>query len=123
MGGDNASNTNYRCCDVLYVRGSDSICLARQPALHRQHPECLRSGNTLTASGKETGLGNEAQVHIVLSASAQRINGGGKNPKASLAFSRNAHRLAARSRKLIARGRQRLALARSGAIRAGRVLL
>jgi hypothetical protein len=40
------------------------------------------SGNTLTASGKETGLGNEAQVHIVLSATAQCINNGGKNPKA-----------------------------------------
>jgi hypothetical protein len=39
-------------------------------------------GNTLTASGKETGLGNEAQVHIVLSATAQCINSGGKNPKA-----------------------------------------
>jgi hypothetical protein len=82
IGGDNASNTNYRCYDVLYVRGSDSICLGLQPALHRQHAECLRIRQHTDASGKETGLGNEAQVHIVLSATAQCINNGGKNPKA-----------------------------------------
>lgn len=40
------------------------------------------SGNTLTVSGKEAGLGNEDQVHIVVSATALCINGGGKHPKA-----------------------------------------
>jgi len=40
------------------------------------------SGNTLSVSGKETGLGNEAQVHIVLSATALCINNGGRHPKA-----------------------------------------
>lgn len=40
------------------------------------------SGNTLSVSGKETGLGNEAQVHIVLSATALCINNGGQHPKA-----------------------------------------
>jgi hypothetical protein len=33
-------------------------------------------------SFKEAGLGNEAQVHVVLSATALCINGGGKHPKA-----------------------------------------
>lgn len=41
-----------------------------------------RSGNTLTVSGKEAGLGGEAQVNDVLSATALCINGGGQHPKA-----------------------------------------
>ena len=41
------------------------------------------SGNTLTVSGKEAGLGDEAQVHIVLTATAECINGGGHHPKAT----------------------------------------
>ena len=42
-----------------------------------------RSGDTLTVSGKEAGLGNEARVHIVASATALCINGGGNHPKAT----------------------------------------
>ena len=42
-----------------------------------------RSGNTLTVSGKEAGLGNESQVHIVLTISAQCINPGDKHPQAA----------------------------------------
>ena len=41
-----------------------------------------QNGSTLTVSGKEAGLGDEAQVHIVVSATALCINGGGKHPKA-----------------------------------------
>jgi hypothetical protein len=37
---------------------------------------------TLTASGKEAGLGNLDQVHIVVTADALCINNGGKHPKA-----------------------------------------
>jgi hypothetical protein len=40
------------------------------------------TGNTLTVSGKEAGLGAEQQIHVVLSATALCINGGGKHPKA-----------------------------------------
>jgi len=40
------------------------------------------SGNTLTVTGKEAGLGDEAQIHVVLSATALCINGGGNHPKA-----------------------------------------
>lgn len=46
-------------------------------------PTLTRSGNTLTVSGKEAGLGNEEDVHIVLSATAECINGGGRHPKAA----------------------------------------
>ena len=41
-----------------------------------------RSGNSLTVSGKEAGLGNETQVHIEVTATAECINGGEKHPKA-----------------------------------------
>src|SRR4029453_11300433 len=42
-----------------------------------------RDGNSLTVSGKEAGLGNEDQVHIVVSATAQCINPGDHHPKAA----------------------------------------
>lgn len=41
-----------------------------------------RDGNTLTVSGKEAGLGNETQVHIVVTVSAECINPGDHHPKA-----------------------------------------
>ena|SRR5215831_3047363 len=40
------------------------------------------AGKTLTVTGKEAGLGDEDQVHVVLSATALCINGGGHHPKA-----------------------------------------
>jgi hypothetical protein len=40
------------------------------------------SGNTVTVSGKEAGLGAESQVHITVTATAACINNGGKHPKA-----------------------------------------
>jgi hypothetical protein len=42
-----------------------------------------RDGNSLAVSGKEAGLGNELQVHIVVTATAQCINPGSKHPKAA----------------------------------------
>lgn len=39
-------------------------------------------GNTVTVSGKEAGLGDEEQVHVVLTAEAQCINPGDKHPRA-----------------------------------------
>jgi len=41
-----------------------------------------RTDDSLTVSGKEAGLGDEAQVHIVVTATALCINGGGNHPKA-----------------------------------------
>lgn len=41
-----------------------------------------RDGNNLTVSGKEAGLGNETQVHIVVTGDAQCINPGGNHPQA-----------------------------------------
>jgi hypothetical protein len=42
-----------------------------------------RTDNTLTVTGKEAGLGDEAQVHIVVSATAECINPGSNHPKAA----------------------------------------
>jgi hypothetical protein len=42
----------------------------------------VREGNTLTVSGKEAGLGDEPQVHVVVSATALCINPGDHHPKA-----------------------------------------
>jgi hypothetical protein len=41
------------------------------------------SGATITVSGKEAGLGDESQVHIVVSATAECINPGSNHPKAA----------------------------------------
>lgn len=41
------------------------------------------SGNTLTVTGKEAGLGNELQVHVVVTATASCINPGDNHPKAA----------------------------------------
>jgi hypothetical protein len=41
-----------------------------------------RSDDTLTVSGKEAGLGDEAQIDVVLTATALCINGGGTHPQA-----------------------------------------
>src|SRR4030095_6102626 len=41
------------------------------------------SGDTLTVSGKEAGLGDEAQIHVVLTATASCINPGDNHPKAA----------------------------------------
>jgi hypothetical protein len=42
----------------------------------------VNADNSLTVSGKEAGLGDEDQVHIVVTATALCINGGGNHPKA-----------------------------------------
>ena len=42
-----------------------------------------REGNSLTVSGKEAGLGDESQVHIVVTATAACINPGQNHPKAA----------------------------------------
>ena len=41
-----------------------------------------RTGDTLTASGKIAGLGDEDQVHVVLTADVQCVNPGGNEPRA-----------------------------------------
>ena len=45
-------------------------------------PTFTTSGSTVTVSAKEAGLGNEAQIHVVLTGDALCINNGGNHPKA-----------------------------------------
>ena len=49
-----------------------------------------RDGDSITVSGKEAGLGNEAQVHIVVTATAACVNPGGNKPQAANKVSANA---------------------------------
>jgi hypothetical protein len=55
---------------------------AGSPHFINSATSATRTGDTLTVTGKEAGLGDEAQVHIVLNATALCINGGGNHPKA-----------------------------------------
>ena len=42
----------------------------------------IQAGNTLMVDGKEAGLGDEEQIHVVVSATVSCINPGGNHPKA-----------------------------------------
>jgi hypothetical protein len=46
-------------------------------------PVLTTSGSTVTVSAKEAGLGDEAQIHVVLSGTATCVNPGGNEPKAA----------------------------------------
>jgi hypothetical protein len=58
------------------------VALAGSPHFVNNAFTVTRSDNTLTVSGKEAGLGDEAQIHVVLEATGLCINGGGNHPKA-----------------------------------------
>jgi hypothetical protein len=70
--------------------GSTTAALAGSPHFVDDQLSVTRSDNTLTVSGKEAGLGDEAQVHIVLSATASCINPGDNHPQAANKESLNA---------------------------------
>ena len=71
---------------VAFVAAALTLVLGAQAAFagspHFVTADASRSGDTLSVAFKEAGLGNEPQVHVVLSATALCINGGGKHPKA-----------------------------------------
>ena len=58
------------------------VAIAGSPHFIANAFSVSRSGDTLTVSGKEAGLGDESQIHVELSATALCINGGGNHPKA-----------------------------------------
>jgi hypothetical protein len=53
-------------------------------------PTAAISGDTVTVSGKEAGLGNETQIHVVVTADAACVNPGGNHPRAANKSSFNA---------------------------------
>ena len=65
---------------VAAVVGLATPAYAGSP--HFTDVSVTRTGDSLTVSGKEAGLGNETQVHIEVSATALCINNGGNHPKA-----------------------------------------
>jgi hypothetical protein len=62
------------------VAAVSAVAYAGSP--HFVTADATRTDDTLTVTFKEAGLGNEPQVHVVLSATALCINNGGKHPKA-----------------------------------------
>lgn len=64
---------------TTFVVGVPTV-LAGSP--HFVSVTATREGNSITVSGKEAGLGNETQVHIEVTATAECINGGKHHPKA-----------------------------------------
>jgi hypothetical protein len=60
-----------------------AVAAAGSPHFVSSATSVTTAGNTLTVSGKEAGLGDETQVHIVLTATAACINPGDNHPKAT----------------------------------------
>jgi phage tail sheath gpL-like len=71
---------------VLAVLALATVAVAVPAALagnpHFVSVTATRTDNSLIVEGKEAGLGNETQVHIVVTATAECINPGGHHPKA-----------------------------------------
>src|SRR5690348_17064573 len=74
---------------VPLIVGSLALGAVAAPTAYAGSPHFINSafsaasaGNMLTVAGKEAGLGDEAQIHVELSATAECINGGGNHPKA-----------------------------------------
>jgi hypothetical protein len=67
---------------VLAATIAVPVAIAGSPHFIQSAFSVSISGNTLTVSGKEAGLGDEAQIHVELSATALCINNGGNHPKA-----------------------------------------
>jgi hypothetical protein len=59
-----------------------AVAFAGSPHFIKSDTSATVSGNTLTVSGKEAGLGDEDQIHIEITATALCINPGGHHPKA-----------------------------------------
>ena len=74
----------YACIASLFafVVGTHAA-FAGSPHFVSNTVSASRDGNTITVIGKEAGLGDESQVHIVVSATAQCINPGDNHPKAA----------------------------------------
>ena len=75
---------------LLVVLGVIAVAALAAPAALAGSPHFInnafsisRDDDTLSVSGKEAGLGDEAQIHVVLSATALCINPGSNHPKAA----------------------------------------
>jgi len=64
------------------IAAISAVAIAGSPHFVDSTVTATQSGNTLTVTGKEAGLGDEAQVQIQVTATALCINNGGNHPKA-----------------------------------------
>lgn len=71
------------CVLALLAAGVLSAPAAWAGSPHFVTVSASREGNTLTVSGKEAGLGDEEQVRILVTATAECINKGEHHPKAA----------------------------------------
>ncbi|MFC8501334.1 hypothetical protein ACFUC1_03175 [Pedococcus sp. NPDC057267] len=69
-------------CSILALGATASTAWAGSPHFIQSALSASASGNTLTVAGKEAGLGDEDQIHVVLTATALCVNGGENHPKA-----------------------------------------
>jgi hypothetical protein len=68
---------------LTLVIGMATAAFAGSPHFVDDQATLSQSGNTLTVTGKEAGLGDELQVHVVLTADAACVNPGDNKPQAS----------------------------------------
>jgi hypothetical protein len=68
---------------VVAVGAVTNAAIAGSPHFIASAFSLTTSGDTLTVSGKEAGLGDESQIHVVLTAEAQCVNPGDNHPKAA----------------------------------------
>jgi hypothetical protein len=62
---------------------TSGVAQAGSPHFVSNTVAATQDGATLTVTFKEAGLGDEPQVHVVLTADAQCVNPGGNHPKAA----------------------------------------
>ncbi len=65
------------------IVGSAGVAFAGSAHFVDDQLTVSRTGDSLTATGKVAGLGNEPQVHVVLSATAACVNPGDNKPQAT----------------------------------------
>jgi hypothetical protein len=68
---------------IAAVAVAAPVAIAGSPHFINSAFSITRSDDTLTVSGKEAGLGDEAQIHVELSATALCVNPGSNHPKAA----------------------------------------
>lgn len=67
---------------AVFAAGALGASVAWAGSPHFVTVSATRSGNSLTVSGKEAGLGDEPDVNILVTATAECVNKGEKHPKA-----------------------------------------
>jgi len=68
---------------AILAAGAPPPAFAGSPHFVDDTITASRTGDTLTVTGKEAGLGDEAQIHVVVTATASCINPGDNHPKAA----------------------------------------